>query len=405
MIGKLSLKAACCVGLVALAGCELPEAPDFRKDVRAVCETLPKAYAYFEGRAPYWDEACAARMAELGPASTGADLLASLETLIDDLYEPHMSLTVNSATSPYLVPSGADVWFEARGDAFVVTAIRAGSGAAQTDLVLGDTLVRFNGLDPDALMRTRISAGADHLPEARTVWALNAAIAGNRGAPREIEVMRGNRVLAFALGEAEPAPEGAALRYRKLGGNIGYIRFHNSLGDADTVTAFSGVMAALAETDGLILDLRDTPGGGNTDVAEPILGHFVQAKQAYQMVAPVGKKAYLREVAPFAGHHYDKPLIVLVGRWTGSMGEGMAVGLDGMERARVMGDRMAGLAGGTEELALGVSGMTLSYPAYGLNHIDGTPRHDWSPSPQQAADFGDGDDLLLQAARAELGGS
>jgi len=91
VIGKLSLKAACCAGLVALAGCELPEEPDLRDDVRAVCETLPKAYAYFEGRAPYWDEACAARMAELGPASTGADLLASLETLIDDLYEPHMS--------------------------------------------------------------------------------------------------------------------------------------------------------------------------------------------------------------------------------------------------------------------------------------------------------------------------
>ena len=405
MIGKSSLKAAFCVGLVALAGCELPEAPDFRKDVQAVCTALPETYAYFDGRAPYWDEACAARMAELGPTSTGAELLVALETLIDDLYEPHMSLTINSATSPYLVPSGADVWFEARGEAFVVTAIRSGSGAAQTDLALGDTLVRFNGLDPDALMRTRISAGADHLPQARTAWALNAAIAGNRGAPREIEVMRGNRVLAFSLGAAEPAPQEATLRYRKLGGNIGYVRFHNSLGDADTVTAFAGIIPALADTDGLILDLRDTPSGGSTDVAEPILGHFVQSKQAYQMVVPIRKKTYLAEVSPVAGQTYGGPVIVLVGRWTGSMGEGMAVGLDGMERALIMGDSMAGLAGGIEELVLGESQFTLQYPAYGLNHIDGTPRHEWSPSPQQTADFGNGEDLLLQAARAALGGS
>ena len=83
----------------------------------------------------------------------------------------------------------------------------------------------------------------------------------------------------------------------------------------------------------------------------------------------------------------------------------MAVGLDGMERALIMGDSMAGLAGGIEELALGESQFTLQYPAYGLNHIDGTPRHEWAPSPQQTADFGNGEDLLLQAARAALGGS
>jgi len=80
------------------------------------------------------------------------------------------------------------------------------------------------------------------------------------------------------------------------------------------------------------------------------------------------------------------------------MGEGIAIGFDGMDRAVVMGDRMAGLAGGIEQLTLRETGVFLSYPAYGLTHVDGTPRHEWSPSPAQPADFGDGEDLLLEAA-------
>jgi C-terminal processing protease CtpA/Prc len=39
------------------------------------------------------------------------------------------------------------------------------------------------------------------------------------------------------------------------------------------------------------------------------------------------------------------PVVVLVNHWTGSIGEGMAIGLDAMHRARVVGTPMAHLAG------------------------------------------------------------
>lgn len=390
------------IAFVGLASCALPEEPELRKDVQQVCDTLPKEYAYFADKAAYWDEACAQRMAELELTATGAEVLASLETLVDDLYDPHISFNTNSATSPRLVPSGADMWFEREGDAYVLTGIRPGSGAAMSELAIGDRLVRYNGVTPDELILTRVSAGLGYLPEARQRWALNAALAGHRGAPREIEVERRGDVLAYVLAEPEPAGEDASLRYRILSGNVGYIRLHDSLGDSATVGAFEGTMAALVDTSAIILDLRDTPGGGDTDVAEPILGHFIQDRQAYQMVLPLRKKAYLRQVDPVSTNNYDRPLLVLVGHWTGSMGEGIAIGLDGMNRATIMGDRMAGLAGGIEELQLAETGLVLRYPAYGLGHVDGTPRQDWEPSPLQRADFGDGDDLLMQAARNAL---
>ena len=120
------------------------------------------------------------------------------------------------------------------------------------------------------------------------------------------------------------------------------------------------------------------------------------------MVLPRGKDSYLRKVSPSKVGHYDGPMIVLSGRWTGSMGEGMTVGLDAMARATVMGDRMAGLAGGTEGLRLPEMDISLFIPTYGLNHLDGTKRHEWAPDIVRTADFGDGEDLLLKAAHARL---
>jgi len=287
---------------VVLAGCALPEDPELFKDVQTVCERVPESYAYFETRAPYWDEACAQRLAELGTNPTGLDVLASLEKLIDDLYEPHMSLDTNSATSPHLVPSGSDLWFERAGEDYVLRAIRPASGAAATELAIGDRLVSFNGLGPEELMLTRMHAGRDHMPEARKSWALNAALAGYRGGAREIEVSRGGDVLSYTLGDAAPAEDAASLRYRIFTGNIGYVRLHNSLDDPATEDAFKGILDALLKTDGLILDLRDTPGGGGTDVAEPIMGHFIDQRQGYQITVPKGRAPSLREIDP-AAHH------------------------------------------------------------------------------------------------------
>jgi carboxyl-terminal processing protease len=72
-------------------------------------------------------------------------------------------------------------------------------------------------------------------------------------------------------------------------------------------------------------------------------------------------------------------MVVLVNRWTGSMGEGMAIGLDGMHRAVVVGTRMAGLNGGIFQLELPNTRIRINYTGERLNHINGTPREDFVP--------------------------
>jgi C-terminal processing protease CtpA/Prc len=135
----------------------------------------------------------------------------------------------------------------------------------------------------------------------------------------------------------------------------------------------------------LILDLRDTPSGGNTGVAEAIMGRFVREAKPYQRHELPGggwkgrSRLWLQYVTPRGPFPYDGPLAVLVDHWTGSMGEGMAIGFDAMKRGVVVGTRMAGLNGAVYSSTLAKTGIGFSYPAERLFHAGGVPRHAWAP--------------------------
>ena len=108
-------------------------------------------------------------------------------------------------------------------------------------------------------------------------------------------------------------------------------------------------MESLRATDALIIDLRNTPSGGNTGVAEPILGYFTETKTVYQLYRiQTDSQKYndgkLKKAKTKPGNFiYNKPFVVLAGRWTGSMGEGMAIGLDALGAKAVIGAPMADL--------------------------------------------------------------
>jgi len=105
-------------------------------------------------------------------------------------------------------------------------------------------------------------------------------------------------------------------------------------------------LASLRDARALILDLRDTPSGGNSTVALGILGRFVTTRLPYQRhrIPRYGQddveRNWLEEVAPRGPFTYRRRLVVLVDHWTGSMGEGMAIGLDAMRRGTVIGTTM-----------------------------------------------------------------
>jgi carboxyl-terminal processing protease len=59
---------------------------------------------------------------------------------------------------------------------------------------------------------------------------------------------------------------------------------------------------------------------------------------------------------------FQGKLIVLVGHWTGSMGEGMAIGFDSFKKPLVVGTKMAGLLGAIEGFNLKETNINFQIP-------------------------------------------
>jgi carboxyl-terminal processing protease len=90
------------------------------------------------------------------------------------------------------------------------------------------------------------------------------------------------------------------------------------------------------------------------------------------------RRSWLELVSP-RGVRYSAPLVVLVGRWTGSMGEGLAIGFDALGRAKVVGTEMARLNGAISSYTLPHSAIRFVIPAEQLFHVNGQPREAFRP--------------------------
>jgi hypothetical protein len=118
---------------------------------------------------------------------------------------------------------------------------------------------------------------------------------------------------------------------------------------------------------------------------QPYQRHELAAEETRHGV----RRIWVEHVAPRGPFAYTQPVVVLVGRWTASMGEGLAIGLDGMARARVIGSPMAGLQGALYDVRI---------PAERLYHVDGTPREAWAPALRPDPPGNPEDDPALDAA-------
>lgn len=375
---------ACAAGQAALTPRQYEE--DFDYFWRAVAED----YAYLDEKQTDWDRVRELYRPRASAVRTRAEFVTLLETALEELYDAHAHLNANTQSSPRLVPSGADIWAEWVGGRAVVTEVRPGSAAERAGLRAGMEVLAFNGVAIGEAVRARTGKTLRAPDRAADGWALRAVLAGRRNEGRKIEVLgRGERRLISVVGEPAVAPQRTRplLEYRRVGGGVGYVRVNNSLGETELVKQFDEALARLRDTRALILDLRDTPGGGNTTVARGIMGRFVRRELPYQKHSLPSeerrygtKRSWLELVSPRGPFVYDAPVVVLVNHWTGSMGEGIAVGMDGTGRAVVVGTEMARLAGAaTSGVRLPHTGVGVTFPVEKLFHVNGTPRERFVP--------------------------
>lgn len=390
-----------------------PTGGGFSEDFETAWQKVGSTYAYFDVKSTRWSEIPALYRSDLSKIRSRREFVEFLEQVLDELYDPHAHLTVNTSASPRLVPSGADLWAEWRNGEAVITDVRPASDAERAAIRPGSIVVAMDGMPIAEAVAGRLGRSYPHSVAAARDWALRAVLAGSRNTARRLHLRHGDIDRHVTLDGQDQFSPGAAtpITLSKLQSGVAHVIFNDSLGDRATVAAFDKALLAVRDASCLIIDLRNTPGGGNTTVARGILGRFVAREMPYQKhVLPseerdsLIRRSWLELVSPRGPFTVQQRVVVLVGRWTGSMGEGLAIAFDGTRSGTVVGTPMAGLLGATYHITLPNTGVGLNVPAERLYHVNGTPREAFLPvAPVDVTGAAPGEDRVLAAALRILG--
>jgi C-terminal processing protease CtpA/Prc len=359
----------------------------YQKDFDFYWKTVNDNFAYFDIQKTDWNQVKKIYQPFADTITTTSAFVELLETINNELYNGHVSLNTNLNSSNRLIPTGADLWVKYEGRQFIISAIREGFGAGRSGLKPGMRITHFNDYLIDSAVQYFLPKSVSVHDKSMFEYAANMLLAGRHNTARRITALwKGLKKIYFpdAMFNMEAAESSNVLEYKKIG-QAGYIKINNSLGEDALIKAFDDALDSLWNTGGLIIDLRETPSGGNTTVARAIMSRFIEKEMPYQKHVLVSeekqfgvKRTWIEWVSP-RGRIYKKPLVILVNRWTGSMGEGIAIGFDGMKRARIVGDKMAGLLGAIYSFTLPETNIGFSIPAEKLYHVNGTPRENFVP--------------------------
>ena len=364
-----------------------PEA--FRADALSIEALINAQYAYLDRFPAGVMPMSPALRAEAEAVNDRRSLLRYAEHAVAALADHH-AITGGSFNDSWgLVPSYSDLWIEPEGALWLITAVRDGSPAAAAGVRAGDSLIAVAGTPTtEAVAAFWTDPGLEPTGD-RAGYAARVIAAGRRDRPRDLTIRDAagteRRLTLPNLYEAGPE-ERPPISERETDGVL-IIRFNDSLGDGATVAAFDAAMATALPGQPILLDLTDTASGGNTVIARAIMGWFVDvptANQIHNLPAEEREtgvpRQWIEQVLPRHGKRHRGPVTVRVGRWTGSMGEGLAVGLDALG-AEVTGEPMAGLLGAIYDHRLPNSGLVIKLPTERLYAVDGTPREAFRPRP------------------------
>lgn len=297
-----------------------------------------------------------------------ADSHMTLNTNIQDSYRLHSPLAVKKVAQQFFVD---DFW--------------QSQLLPATGISIGAELLTINGKSLDQVIEEFPTRCLDKSQPKNQQWIINKTLAGKYSKPRIIELEFNGKRKSIDLDQLQYRQTKSPL-ITATQDNIGIITINNSLGQTELIHAFDEAINQLADTQGVVLDLRNTINGGDSYIARALMGRFIEQDQAYQKHrfyeqregGPKVDRVWTEYVVPRLPT-YKKPLVVLVNRWTGSMGEGLTIGLHGMHRAHVLGSKMAGLLGAVYSYPLAGMGFGYQLPAEQLFHIDGTPREAFKP--------------------------
>ncbi len=354
--------------VLALGTTRLTSQTKYGKDFDTFVEDFQGNFAYIDRPDKPWLTWQQRFGPEAGAATSQEALDVVLASAIAELHDFHAEVRSPLPNRWLPVPTFADIWAEWRTGQAIIVAVRTGSDAERSGLVPGDRVTRIGSSTTAEAITTRLGFTAATADANARNWALLSILAGRASEARALTITNSSGIRTVTLPTERRFDRAATpLSTRTLPGNIGLIRFNNSLGEQTTVAAFDAVLNTLRTSSALILDLRDVPSGGDSSVALGIMGRLVTSQKPYQRHRiphygqPDIERNWVEFAAPRGPYTYNGPVAVLVDHWTGSMGEGIAIGLDGMGRGVVIGTPMAHLAGAVSDFHLPLTGTAVAF--------------------------------------------
>ncbi len=353
----------------------------YQKDFVEFWTDINNHYAYLEQQNIDWNKVREIYEPQAAIISDDDEFIQFLETILNELHNGHSSLNTNLETSNRLIPSGSDICIEKSGNKFYIKDLRKGFGADLSGLKIGMEIKLFNGNPIEEQLKKFLPKFTDNHNPRMYQYALDMLFAGTHNTKREITVIGNGKEKSYF-----PVTYGnrdELLFSEILNKNTAYIKINNSLGNNNLIAVFDKPLDSLFKFKNLVIDLTETPGGGNTTVARAIMGRFIIQLLPYQIHEFDEKKYqtkrhWVEYVTP-RKEIYKGNVYILVGRWTGSMGEGVAIGFDGMKRAKIIGTEMAGLIGAISNFQLTETEIGFQFPTERLYHVNGTARENFLP--------------------------
>lgn len=333
--------------------------------------------------------------------------------------DPHLGFGPWDGTDFNIIPSASDLQVGYEAGQYFILDVRANSVAAAQRLRPGWEVISVNDLPIDAHVVAVFADLIDEPSDAQRAYAATLVINGRREGVRQISVQHPDGTpqtvtLANPRQHAKVVMDSTMIETRRVnaadGSDIAIIRINNRLGDNGLITAFDETMETVRDADGIILDLRNTPSGGNAEVGRSILGHFTSEVRPFQIheVPSLMRefsvpRRFIEQVYPRAPFFDPTKTVVLGGYWTGSMGEGVVIGMDALGVQTIASD-MGDLLGGMSNFSFDDNKITLSIPTEVLFHVDGTPRENFiANTALMSADSDEqGSDPALAAALSYL---
>lgn len=371
-----------------------------RSDLNILLENLATNYAYYNQKDVDLNCLKTYYGNQIGKIKTEEQTLLFFEYLLNEFYDSHLHLQSNNSSSYRLY---SPIYAQLKSGKIIISNYwKDQIETAITTKLIDAEIVSFNGIDFNQAINdfpTRCQNKSNF--EIRN-WIANKILAGRYNEPRILilKTKQGD-LKTLDLDSIKLRKDSTLLSYKKVD-NIGIIRINNSLGNNQTKKEFKAALKNLRSTKGIILDLRNTINGGNTSVANPIAGHFTTKKAPFQKYKN-STQQFVDYITP-SNPKYKKPLVVLVGRWTASMGEGFASGINGANLGLVVGTEMHKLAGATRNYDFVNYNFGYQIPYIQVLQSSGIPREKFIPK-YLAKSTDDYDDEFVNKAMQLLTGN